>query len=100
MRRGSAICSASRVGAFIALAPADGDDDLERVTLGEACRGVAAARHDLAVSFDGHALSRELERVEELRDICPRLETPHLAVDRELDALENPGATGEKYLNT
>src|SRR5712672_4722079 len=35
MRRGSAICPASRVGAFIALAPADRDDDLERVALGE-----------------------------------------------------------------
>src|SRR5204863_81741 len=69
MRSGSAICSASRVGAFIALASADRDDDLQRVAVGKSRRGVAAARHDLAVLFDGHAFPGELERVEELRDI-------------------------------
>src|SRR5213082_1814189 len=90
MRSGSAICSASRVGAFIALASADRDDDLQRVAVGKSRRGVAAARHDLAVSLDGHPFPRELERVEELRDIRAGLETLHLTVDRELDHLESP----------
>src|SRR6266480_7809664 len=94
MSKGSAICSASRVGAFIALASADGHDDLERVALGKPRRGVAAARHDLAVSLDGHPFPRELERVEELRDIRAGLETLHLTVDRELDHLESPVARG------
>src|SRR5205809_7076508 len=94
MRSGSVIWSASRVGAFIALASADGHDDFERVALGKPRRGVTAARHDLAVLFDGHPFPRELERVEELRDIRAGLETLHLTVYRELDHLESPGARG------
>ncbi len=94
MSKGSAICSASRVGAFIALASADGHDDFERVALGEPRVRILASRHDLAVSFDGHSLSSELERVEELRDIRAGLETLHLTVDRELDHLESPVARG------
>src|SRR5437762_719639 len=94
MRSGSAICSASRVGAFIALASADRDDDLERVAFGEPRVRIPASRHDLSVLFNGHSLSSELERVEELRDIRARLETLHLTVDRELDHLESPGARG------
>jgi hypothetical protein len=76
------------------LAPADGHDDFERVALGESRIRIAAARHDLAVSFDGHPFSGELERVEELRNIRTGLETLHLTVYRELDHLETPGTRG------
>src|SRR6266581_11541 len=44
MSKGSAICSARRLGAFIALAPADGRDDLERIALGEPRVRIAAPR--------------------------------------------------------
>src|SRR5216683_3971526 len=98
MRSGSAICSASRVGAFIALASADGHDDFERVALGESRNRVAAARHDLAVSFDGHPFSGELERVEELRDIHAGLETLHLTVYGKLNHVETLGRIGRIIL--
>src|ERR1700704_6667707 len=98
MSKGSAICSASRVGAFIALASAYGHDDFQRVALGEPRGRVAAARHDLAVSFDGHAFSGELERVKQLRDIRARLETPHLAVYGKLNHVETLGRTGRIIL--
>src|SRR2546425_11041156 len=94
MRSGSAICSASRVGAFIALASADRDDDFERVTVGKPRNRVAAARHDLAVSFDGHPLPSELERVEELRDIRARLGTPRLTVYGNVNHVETLRRTG------
>src|SRR5229473_7830579 len=80
MRSGSAICSARRVGAFIALASADGHDDFERIALGKPRVGVAASRHDLAVLFHRHALSRELERFEQPRHVGAGLETPRLTV--------------------
>src|SRR3989442_9325980 len=93
-RSGSAISSARRVGAFIALASADGDDDFERVAVREARLRVAAARNDLAVFFHGDALARELERFEEPRDVCSGLETLHLTVDGELDHFETPRTSG------
>src|SRR2546425_1316689 len=98
MRSGSAICSGSRVGAFIALASADRDDDFERITVGKPRNRVAAARHDLAVSFDGHAFSGELERVKELRDIRARLETPRLTVYGKLNHVETLRRTGRIIL--
>src|SRR5258707_12288219 len=96
MSRGSAICSARRVGAFIALASADGHDDLERVALGEPRVRIAAARHDLAVLFHRHALSRELERFEQPRHVGAGLQALRLTVYRELDHLETPGTRDRK----
>src|SRR5258706_14307053 len=99
MSKGSAICSARRVGAFIALAPADGHDDLERVALGEPRVRVAAARHDLAVLFHRHALSSELERFEQPCHVgAAGLQTLHLTVYGKLDHFETPGTRGENYL--
>jgi len=94
MRSGSAISSARRVGAFIALAPADGDDDFERVAVHKPRFAVAAARNDLAVFFNGDALAGELERFEEPRHVCAGLQTLHLTVDGELDHFETPRTSG------
>src|SRR5258708_20315955 len=98
MSRGAAICSARRVGAFIALAPADRHDDLERVALGEPRVRIAAARHDLAVLFHRHALSRELERFEQPRHVGAGLEALHLTVYGDLDHFETPGTRGQHSL--
>src|SRR5437870_13510767 len=88
MRSGSAICSASRVGAFIALASADRDDDFERIAVGERGVRIAAARHDLAVLLHRDALSGKLERFEKTRDVRARLQTTCLAVYGELNRSE------------
>src|SRR5437899_12625050 len=98
MRSGSAICSASRVGAFIALTSADGHYGFKGVALGESRVRILASRHDLPVLFDGHPLPSELERFEELRDIRARLETPHLSVYGKLNHVETLGRTGRIIL--
>jgi len=90
MGSGSAICSGRRVGAFIALSPSDGNDDFERIAIGEPGIRVAAARHDLAVFLYGHALSGKLERFQKPHDIRAGLKTLRLTVDGELDHLETP----------
>src|SRR5712691_10307096 len=94
MRSGSAISSARRVGAFIALAASDRDDDFERIAVRKPRLRVAAAGNDLAVSFHGDALARALERFEEPRHVCAGLETLHLTVDGELDHFETPRTSG------
>src|SRR5258706_14904573 len=94
MSKGSAICSARRVGAFIALAAADGDDDFERVALGEPRVRIAAPRHDLSVFFHRHALARELERLQQSRNVCAGLDRLNLTVDGEPDHLETPRTRG------
>src|SRR5712692_9921597 len=92
--RGSAICSAKRVGAFIALAAADSDDDFERVAFGEPRVRIAAPRHDLSVFFHRHALAGELERLQQSRDVRAGLDRPNFTVDGEPDHLETPRTRG------
>src|SRR5258708_27786222 len=82
----------------MALASADRHDDLERVALGEPRVRILASRHDLAVSFDGHSLSCELERVEEMRDVRAGLETLHLTVYGKLNHVETLGRIGRIIL--
>src|SRR6266849_4298780 len=98
MRSASAICSASRVGAFIALTSADGHDDLKGVALGESRVRIPASRHDLPVLFDGHSLSSELQRREEMRDVRARLQTPCLTVYGKLNHVETQGRAGRIIL--
>src|SRR6267142_1609432 len=98
MRSGSAICSASRVGAFIALASADGHDDFEGVALGESRVRILASRYDRPVLFNGHLLSSELERFEETRDVRARLQTPCLTVYGKLNHVETQGQAGRIIL--
>src|SRR6266852_655281 len=98
MRSGSVICSASRVGAFIALTSADGHDDLKGVALGESRVRILASRHDLPVLFNGHPLPSELERFEEMRDVRARLQTPCLTVYGKLNHVETQGRAGRIIL--
>src|SRR5882762_7405122 len=98
MRSGSAICSASRVGAFIALASADGHDDFKGVALGESRVRIPASRHDLPVLLNGHPLPSELERFEEMRDVRARLQTPCLTVYGKLNHVETQGRAGRIIL--
>ena len=74
------------------LSPSDGNDDFERIAIGQPRVRVAAARHDLAVFFHGHAFSGKLERFQKPHDIRAGLKTLRLTVDGELDHVETPGA--------
>lgn len=62
-------------------AAADGDDDFQAVTAGKQGGGVLAARHYLAVLFDGDSFSRQVERLDQLREGEVSRKTSGLAVD-------------------
>src|SRR5258706_4894505 len=93
------VCSVSLVGAFTSSAASHGDDDLQRVAVGESRPRVAAARHDLAVLFHGDAFSRQFERLDQSRKVGAGFQAPDLAVDGELDHFEI-GVRGVKIILT
>jgi hypothetical protein len=65
------------------LTAADGDYDLEPVTMGEHRFTATAARDNLAVALERDALARELELLDQLLAVDRAREFTGLAVDRD-----------------
>src|SRR5215813_7428892 len=63
------------------LATAYGDHDFEAIALHQGLRGVAAARHDLAVALERNAFAYELQRGDEPGATERRFELAVLAID-------------------
>jgi hypothetical protein len=62
-------------------AAADGDDDFERIAIGEHLIRMAAARHDFAVALDRDPLAGKLEALEQLAAVERFIEAVRFAVD-------------------
>ena len=68
------------------LSPApDGDDDFEFVAVTEHLLAMPAARHDLAVTLERHALASEVELVEQLQAVKRLFEAASFAVNGKRD---------------
>src|SRR5512139_2332735 len=80
MTRGS-MGSGAKAKKWAKSAAADRDDDFQAVATGKRGAGVLAAWDDFAVFLDGDALSRQIERLDQLRHGERRREAAGFAVD-------------------
>ena len=91
MTKGSFMSALALLQHFAAIgsAASDRNHDLQRVAVGERRLRETAARDDFAVAFHRHALARELQTIEQGRDIGIGLEAPGGAVNIDFNHCRN-----------